>query len=249
MPDVLDPTAYRRWFESPLGLRVWADERRALTRVRGDLSGCRVVDAGAGDGRFAAEISGEGASVVAVDRSRSMLSAARARAVASNDRRVHLVQADAARLPLTSNSCDAAVAITLLCVANDPPAILAELTRVARPGGLVVVGELGRWSTWAASRRVRGWWRCGLWSSARFWTVPKLRALIRRSGLQPGARSAAVFYPPWTPLAILLGPFDRFLGRLTSIGAAFIAVASRKPVTISAAEATGAQSRRVGRAT
>ena len=65
---------------------------------------------------------------------------------------------------------------------------------------------------------------------------------------QPGARAAGVFYPPWTPLAILLGPFDRFLGRLTSIGAAFIAVAGRKPVTISAAGEARAQSRKTRRA-
>jgi SAM-dependent methyltransferase len=179
-----------------------------------------------------------------------MLSAARARTLGSDDRRVHLVQADATRLPLASNGCDAALAITLLCVANDPPAIMAELTRVVRPGGLVVVGELGRWSTWAASRRVHGWLRGGLWAAARFWTVPKLRTLMRRSGLQPSARAAAVFYPPSVPFATLLGPLDRFLGRLTWIGAAFIAVASRKPKPVQtwAADGAGARSRRTRRA-
>ncbi len=248
MPAEFDPTLYRTWFESPLGLRVWADERRALTRLLGDLGASRVVDAGAGDGRFAAEISSEGATVVAVDRSHSMLSATRDRTRGGDDGRVQLVQADAAGLPLASSSCDAALAITLLCVASDPLAITAELTRVVRPGGLVVVGELGRWSHWAVTRRVRGWLRGGLWSSARFWTVPKLRNLMCRSGLQPSGRAAAVFYPPWAPLAILLGPFDRFLGRLTWIGAAFIAVAGRKPATISAGDETGARRRSARRA-
>ena len=60
MPGDSDPTPDRTWFESPLGLRVWADERGALTRMMGDLRASRVVDARAGDGPFAAEISSEG---------------------------------------------------------------------------------------------------------------------------------------------------------------------------------------------
>jgi hypothetical protein len=40
----------------------------------------------------------------------------------------------------------------------------------------------------------------------------------------------AIFYPRWLPAARLLGPFDAALGRLGTIGAAFIALSARKPL-------------------
>ncbi len=49
-----DPVRYADWFESPLGRRVWADEREALNRVLGNVAGWRMLDAGAGDCRLSA---------------------------------------------------------------------------------------------------------------------------------------------------------------------------------------------------
>lgn len=93
-------------------------------------------------------------SVVAFDRSASMIEAGRLRAQAglTLDWRV----AEVPPLPLARDSIDVALAVTVLCVATRPDALLAELARVVVPGGVIVIGELGECSVWALQRRVRG---------------------------------------------------------------------------------------------
>lgn len=38
---------------------------------------------------------------------------------------------------------------------DDEAPVILELARVLRSGGRLVVGELGKWSSWAAARPVR----------------------------------------------------------------------------------------------
>lgn len=61
------------------------------------------------------------------------------------------------------------------------------MVRVLRPGGLLVLADLGRCSPWAAWRRMRGWAGNATWHRAWFWTLRDLQALVRGAGL--GGRS------------------------------------------------------------
>jgi SAM-dependent methyltransferase len=207
---------------------VWADERRALGAVLDPVAGRTVLDAGCGDGRWSLALGDQGAQVVGVDGDAVMLQAARRRCGRGRGRPI-LVRADVAALPFANGAFDLVTAVTVLCVAARPLAVVRELARVVRVGGQVVVGELGRWSLWAAGRRLRGWVRGGPWRPTRFWTVGALRGLLRAAGLVPGPVRAAVFYPRRARAARVMGGLDARLGRLTTLGAAFIAVAGRKP--------------------
>lgn len=53
----------------------------------------------------------------------------------------HLIQADAQSLPFGENEFDAAFATLVFCSIPDPAAAFAELKRVVRPGGLIVLLE------------------------------------------------------------------------------------------------------------
>jgi len=222
-----DPKAYAAWFDSALGRRVWVDEYRALSEVLDPVDARRVLDAGCGDGRLSVELARERASVVGVDRDLTMLGAAHARMGGSSE--VALVRADVSRLPFDQESFDVVTAVTVLCFVPHPAAVVRELARVVRTRGQVVLGELGRWSLWAARRRLRGLVRGGVWASARFWTASELRGLLRDAGLVPGPARGAVFYPRSARAARAIGEVDARLGRLTTLGAAFIAIAGRKP--------------------
>jgi SAM-dependent methyltransferase len=134
------------------------------------------------------------------------------------------VRGDVACLPFTDGAFDLVAAVTVLCLAPDAGAVVRELARVTRPGGRVVLGELGRWSLWAGVRRLRARLSGGTWTGARFWTVRELETLLRQAGLEPAGRAAAVFYPPWPPAARLAPPAIRLSERLMA-GAAFLAVA------------------------
>jgi hypothetical protein len=103
------------------------------------------------------------------------------------------------------------------------------MARVLRPGGRLVLGELGRWNLWAARRRVLGWLGSQTWKTARFRTASELRILAEQAGLLVTMRRSAIYYPPVGVLARVLAPLDPWLGRITTIGAAFIAMKAIKP--------------------
>ncbi|MGA3203890.1 MAG: methyltransferase domain-containing protein [Bryobacteraceae bacterium] len=99
----------------------------------GDLSLRRVADVGCGKGRFARVIREKypSARVCAIDIAEAML----ARVPPGIDR----VAAAMIELPLASGSCDAAYATESLEHAVDIPKAVAELCRIVKPGGRIVI--------------------------------------------------------------------------------------------------------------
>lgn len=132
-------------------------------------------------------------------------------------------------LPFPSGSFDRVVAITVLCFVEDGAPTFRETARVLRPGGRLVVGELGKSSTWAAVRRLRGWLGNAMWRYARFRTAGDLRRLAHEAGLVVEALRGAIYFPPCGKAARLLGPLDRDIGRLTTFGAAVLVLAAARP--------------------
>ncbi len=194
----------------------------------GDVAGLRVLDVGAGDGRLARELARSGASVVGIDPDAAMLREA-ARLGAESGLSVALVRGRVQALPFRSASFDLVTAVTVLCFVADEEAAWAEMARVLKPGGRLVIGELNRWSVWALWRRLRGWLGHPLWQQARFRSARALCWAARRAGLAPLDVRGAVFHPPSALLARLTQRIDAQLGRLTTFAAAFIALAARKP--------------------
>jgi SAM-dependent methyltransferase len=137
----------------------------------------------------------------------------------------------AERLPYAAASFDLVLAVTILCfVANAAP-VFREIARILRPGSRLIIGELGRWSSWAAARRIRAWRGSELWTKARFRTKSELCRLAQTAGLEIMAVRGAIFYPRWTPTARLMAPVDAILGRRMTFGAAFIALSAGKPLS------------------
>ena len=132
-------------------------------------------------------------------------------------------------MPFPAESFDVVVAVTILCFVENAAPVFHEIARVLRPGGRLVIGELGKWSTWAAERRIRAWLGSRLWRHGRFRTARELRSLAEQAGLVAGPVRGAVYYPRWAPIMRLLTPFDAALGRLTTAGAAFLALSASKP--------------------
>ena len=98
--------------------------------------GATVIDVGCGTGRALPALSaavGPTGTVIGLDVTPEMLT------VASIQSRGHLVQADARRLPLASASVDVIFAAGLVQHLPDPEAGLAELARVTRLGGRLII--------------------------------------------------------------------------------------------------------------
>jgi SAM-dependent methyltransferase len=223
----IEPSAYDEWFESALGRRVWGTERRALEPALRRLARATVLDAGCGDGRLAVDLASRGAEVVGLDASERMLVAARDRAARAGVQ-LRRVQAEAHSLPFPDGCFDLVCSVTVLCFATDPGAVIRELARVLRPGGRLVLGALGRFSTWALARRWRGWLGDPLWRDAHFWRMRELEELVAHAGLSVVHEGAAVYFPRSTWAARAFAPLDPFWERITPLGAAFLVVAADK---------------------
>lgn len=221
------PLDYARWRETELGAVTERLERTAVLDLAGALAGRDVLEVGCGDGTYALGAARAGARVTGIDRSAAVVEAARLRA-ADVGLPLELHVADALALPFPAERFDVVLAVTVLCFVPDPPQAVAEMARVLRPGGVVVLGELGRWSAWGAWRRLRAWAGLTAWRTARFWSPAELRRLLRQAGLVPGRERGAGFYPPVGSAARLLERVDPLLGRAMRLGAAFIAIAGHK---------------------
>ena len=95
-----------------------------------------------------------GAQVIGVDASQEMIDAARVRGK-NQEAAIVFEIAAVEHLPFAPDQFDIVVAVTILCFVQDAAPVFREMARVLRPGGRLVIGELGRWSSWAAARRVR----------------------------------------------------------------------------------------------
>jgi arsenite methyltransferase len=117
-------------------------QRREVLRILALRPGETVVDIGAGPGFLAVEMAaavGPHGRVHAIDPSESMLALARARETEPGTAPVEVASGSANALPLPDASVDAAVATQVLEYVADIPGALAEVRRVLRPGGRVLL--------------------------------------------------------------------------------------------------------------
>jgi SAM-dependent methyltransferase len=227
-PTTIGPQAYVGWRATSLGAITEAVEQRVILDMMGELAGLRFLDAGCGDGALVSAAAARGAVATGVDPDPAMLATARAH-VANSGHEAIFLEGQVERLPFPDASFDLVASVTVLCFVGDAAGAVREMARVLRPGGRLVLGELGRWNSWATLRRVRGWLGSTTWRKARFRTPGELCALVRQAGLSVTAVRGAVYYPPTDLLARLLAPLDPWLGRVTRLGAAFIALGATKP--------------------
>jgi ubiquinone/menaquinone biosynthesis C-methylase UbiE len=110
--------------------------RPAILDLAGDVAGRRILDAGCGSGPIAAALRDRGAAVTGFDRSAKMLELARRRLGTDADLRV----ADLGRpLPYPDGAFDDVIVSLVLHYLEDWTAPLAELRRVLRPGGRLIL--------------------------------------------------------------------------------------------------------------
>jgi demethylmenaquinone methyltransferase/2-methoxy-6-polyprenyl-1,4-benzoquinol methylase len=118
-------------------VRWW---RRVVTAAVGAGAGDLVLDLAAGTGTSARALAGAGATCVACDFSLGMLGVG---ARKTGREAVSFVAGDAVRLPFRDGIFDAVTMSFGLRNVADTGAALAEMRRVTRPGGRLVICEFG----------------------------------------------------------------------------------------------------------
>ncbi|MBI4569227.1 MAG: metalloregulator ArsR/SmtB family transcription factor [Planctomycetes bacterium] len=101
-----------------------------------------LADVGCGAGTLAFDLARFAARVHAVDRSRQMLRVARQACRRRGLSNVTFHAGDAEALPLDDGAADAAFCVMVLHVLAQPARAVAELGRITRPGGAVILVDL-----------------------------------------------------------------------------------------------------------
>ena len=115
-------------------------QRHQVLKALALREGERVLDIGSGPGLLAHDIAasvGRNGCVCGIDISEDMLAMSRKRC--TNQPHTEFQKADATNLPYPNDSFDAAASTQVYEYVRDIPVALAELYRVARPGGRAVV--------------------------------------------------------------------------------------------------------------
>jgi SAM-dependent methyltransferase len=192
----------------------------------GVLHGQALLDVGCGTGRHTFEALRRGADVVALDRNGEDLAGIEvmvaamvdAGEVTAPDGPVTL-RANALALPFPDDSFDRVIASEILEHVPEDGLAIAEIFRVARPGGLVAVSVPRRWPEricWALSdayHEVEG-------GHVRIYRGDRLLAALRSAGLEPlGSHYAHALHSPYWWLKCACGvtrenPFTRGYHRL-----------------------------------
>ena len=155
-------TRYDRWFETPLGILVKQYESRLLLDLLNPFPGEKILDVGCGTGIFTIDVMALGPMITGIDISQPMLRKAvhkiyKFGSHAKTDETIKTdftgVCGDMRTLPFADNSFDKVLSMTAIEFIEDADKAVAELDRVTRKGGTIVLTTLNSLSPWAKQRR------------------------------------------------------------------------------------------------
>lgn len=187
-----------------------------IGRIAGLLSG-RWLDLGCADGGYATELLRRGAAeVIGVDAEEDRIAAARAREMPRASFEVALAE----ELPFPDGHFDGVFMNEVFEHVGDEAATLAEVARVLRPGGLLVLISPNRWFPFEGHGMRTSLWTTGSpvpllpwlphrlasrWMRARNYWPGQLAASVARAGLTVESRQ--FIWPvlekyPWLPAGL-----------------------------------------------
>ena len=179
-------------FERDLYLSHLDSHLRALPK------GAYVLDAGCGPGRFVAPLLARGMRLHLVDANKDALHRALAHGLeagaSKNALDGHVADIDSLEA-IEDETFDAVLSIEVICYRGDPARALAELTRVTRSGGLVMLSVEGLYGALIAHEgptpaQIEGALSASRFSATRdvhvtYYTADTLRAMMVEVGLEP----------------------------------------------------------------
>jgi ubiquinone/menaquinone biosynthesis C-methylase UbiE len=187
------PEKYDQWFATPIGSLVKKYESELILGFLKPAPGETILDAGCGTGVFTRDIISAGSQVIGLDISFPMLRRAREK---SGGVRFHPIWGDISTLPFREESFDKVVSVTALEFIAEAKSAVAELFRVAKKGGVVVVATLNSRSPWAERRREEARKGHAIFSKAVLRSPDDMLALAPVHGV---ARTAIHFHKDNSP--------------------------------------------------
>lgn len=186
----------RFWRERAAIDDVYPTEGRVVEPILAEtpVLGKRILEVGAGSGRDSVTLARLGATSILLDYSMASLEVARG--VAEREKqRVHLVRADALRMPFRDARIDVVFHQGLLEHFRDPRPLLRENVRVLAPGGILLVDVPQRFHPYTLLKHLLialGRWFAG-WETE--FTIGELERLMNEAGVHVTRRYGSWMVP------------------------------------------------------
>lgn len=189
----LSPAEYDAWYKTPLGSlcdRLEKEAIFALFKPKG-----LVLDVGCGTGNYTLELAQKGIKAVGIDSSFDRALFAKTKAE-TQGLKAHFVVGRIETMPFKKDVFDGVLGVTALCFISNAETAIVEINRVMKQGGLVILGELNRFSYWALLRRVKGLFKKSSYREARFFSLKRVQGLLQKPGFMDLKWSSCIYFPP-----------------------------------------------------
>lgn len=190
-----------------------------ITHLRGEPQGLRVLDVGCGGGLLSEQFAAMGCDVTGIDRSLPTLAAARQHAEASG-LPIRYLEGSAEQLAFDSATFDVVCCCDVLEHVDSPDAVIGEISRVLKPGGVFFFDTINRTfkSKLVAIKLAQDWRLTRLIPrdvhvGEKFIRPDELVQILDRHGM-PGAELAGLS-PAMNPFTALSALIRNKLGRMT----------------------------------
>ena len=212
---------YDEWYRTKTGSYVDRIEKWLVFSMLRSKSG-KALDLGCGTGNYTLELKKRGFDVVGLDASEGMLEVARKKGL-------KCIKGDAYSLPFPEGSFDLVLSVTMFEFLHEPEKAVAEINRVLKPGGEVLIATMNGRSAWFLFKRLKSLFVETAYRYARFYTPAELEGLLRNAGFVEVESAGVIYFPSFWPFLGLAEGVDRKFHRRCKGLAAFIAVRGVKP--------------------
>ncbi|MFH2091769.1 MAG: methyltransferase domain-containing protein [Pseudomonadota bacterium] len=166
---------YDHWFETPAGVLIKQYESELLLELLDPVAGETILDVGCGTGIFTRDVMACGPVMTGIDLSWPMLKKAVEKICAAS---FTGTCADMCSLPFPDQSFDKVFSMTAIEFVADAKKAIAELNRVTRKGGRIVLTTLNSLSPWAEKRQLKAKNGHSLFQNIFFRSPDDMRCLV-----------------------------------------------------------------------
>ncbi len=212
---------YDGWYRTGIGRYVDRTEKWLVFSMLRTKSG-RALDLGCGTGNYTVELKKRGFDVIGLDASERMLEIAHSKGL-------ECIEGDAYSLPFPDESFDLVLSVTMFEFIYEPERAVAEINRVLKPEGEVLIATMNGRSAWFVFKRLKSFFVETAYRYARFYTPGELENLLRNAGFTDVRSGGVIFFPSFWPFRGLAERLDKKLHNRCKGIAAFIAVRGVKP--------------------
>lgn len=181
---------YDRWYETDFGRYASSLEEKLMMKLIGEVHDQKILDIGCGTGNHLKLFEVLGSEPVGVDISVFMLQEAKGKG------NFKLILAKGEQLPIKDSAFDITTLITTLEFCEDPVKVLQEAARVTKQK--IFLGVLNSWSALAVGRRIKGWFKPSIYNRANFFSIWKLKRLLKNSGVLESVQWEGVHFVPYS---------------------------------------------------